>query len=139
MGYRKGGLAMIYGDALVYEKKIPGVVCCSSASGIQGLCGADDTVVSMYAPVPKRITSRNYAFFPNQQDAETIQHFGYTVTSPFQTIMDMIKFECDIEFTTDSLKWWKRKYGSLDVIFDALKERGLYESYLENYAEWMEE
>jgi hypothetical protein len=130
-------MAMIYGDALVYDKKIPGVVCCSSASGIQGMCGADDVVVSMYAPIAKRISSRNYAFFPEQPDAEIIRYNGYDVTSPFQTIIDMIKFECDVEFTTDSLKWWKRKYGSLDRIFEALKERGLYESYLDNYAEWM--
>jgi hypothetical protein len=101
------------------------------------MCGADDIVVSMYAPIAKRISSRNYAFFPEQPGAEIIRCNGYDITSPFQTIRDMIKFECDVEFTIDSLKWWERKYGSLNTIFEALKERGLYESYLDNYAEWM--
>ncbi len=130
---------MIYGNVLARRDLIPGTVCCSFASGVQGMSGADDMVVSIYAPLTERMTSRFFAFFPQQPGAEVIKYNGYTVTSPFQTIMDMIKFECDIEFTTDSLKWWKRKYGSLDVIFDALKERGLYETYLENYAEWMDE
>ncbi len=96
---------MIYGDSLVYNKNIPCVVCCSSASGIQGMCNADDTVISMYAPISKRLATRYYTYFPEQPSAETVLFNGYTVTSPFQTIMDMVKFECDIEFTVDSMKW----------------------------------
>ena len=131
---QKGLGIMITGNVLVRYGYVPGIVCCSSASGILGMSGCSDWKFSMYCPHTVSIDSRWFKFYPMpEEEIETQVVNGLTVTTPFQTIIDMIRFNCDVEYTTDSLSWWAYKYSNLDYITDTLKERGLYERYVEDY------
>jgi hypothetical protein len=137
---RKGLLGMTY-NSVVSNGYVNGVVCCETASGLLGMSTAGERNFQFLfeSDTMPPIRSRYFSYFPvaDLASVPTQKSCGFTVTTPLQTIMDMIRFECYNEFVCDSIRWWKDKYDNLDVIESKLKELGLFERYEEDYAPYL--
>ena len=133
---------MIYGNNLLYAGGFDSVICCSSAAGFHGMCMKGSNKLDFYVKTSNPPeNSLYYRFFSisSFDDIEIEEVNGIQLTTPKQSILDMIKYDCYMEFVCDSLDWWSRKYGSLSEIENLLKKNDLYSKYLEEYYPYLED
>ena len=126
---------------LVKNGMIPGIVCCNTASGLLGMSRCSDWKFDFFANIPEEINSTYIRYIPlaDNEIIQTQKVGNLTVTTPFQTIMDLIRYDGDIEFICESLEWWKDNFGGLTDIITGLKDRGLYNKYIEFYLPYYED
>jgi hypothetical protein len=132
---------MMLGNRLAYTGTISGVVCGAAASGRWGMSGFSDTVLVMYAPISREISVPGFRFMPLSESVikDVTMNGKFFITTPFQTLMDMVEYGTDVEIVCQSILWWEDKYGNLDEIVAGFKDRGLYKEYCEWYEPYLED
>ena len=120
-----------------------GILCCWSASGAIGMSGSYDWNWSFYGDVATPVRTKFVTVFPlPNEKVETASKGSLVFTTPFFTIMDLVRWDCEAEFVLNALAFWEARHGNLDAIWKGLEERGLMEKYLIEYepyrAEWKE-
>ena len=112
-----------------------GIICCWSAASLQGMSGSYSWNWSFYADISTPIRATNATIFPfPDEHVETTAVGKLVVTTPYQTIIDLIRWDCEMEFVFQAMTWWERKHGSLFLLWEGLSKRGLTKKYEEEYA-----
>ena len=127
-------------NLLASYRDIAGVLCCWSASAMNGMSGSYDWNWSYYADISIPIKATSMTIFPFPPEPIETHTVGLlTVTTPYITLIDLIRWDCEIEFVFQALDWWERTHRNLDVIWMGLEERDLMQKYLQEYAPYRDE
>jgi len=115
-------------------------LCCWSAAAMNGMSGSYDWNWSFYADISKPIRAADMTVFPKpDEDIQTHRVGKLTVTTPFQTLMDLVRWDCEMEFVFQAMDWWERTHGSLDEIWEGFARRGLTGKYEAEYAPYRDD
>ena len=114
---------------------LQGTLCCWSAAAANGLSGSYDWNWSFYADVARPIRAKNLTLFPTPPgEIETVKIGRVTATAPLQTIIDLVRWDCEVEFIFQAMSWWEYAHGSLDSVMAELFKQGLLSKYEQEYA-----
>jgi len=127
-------------NILARQGRISGVLCCWSAAAQFGLSNSYDNNWSYYANVSSVVKSMPFTIFPfPNEPLQTTQKGKYTLTTPLQTVVDLVRWDCEVEFVLQALERWETWKGNLDEVWHELNRLNLMQKYREDYEPYRNE
>ena len=128
------------GNKFARNVRSTGTLSCWSAGAADALSGSYDWNWSYYTDIEKPIRCRKWTLFPTPpEQLETKRKGRKILTESTQTLCDLVRWDCEIEFVAQAIDWFERDEGNLDRIKNELERRGLLEKYEEEYEPYLQD